>query len=189
MADIMYLEYKDIVLRDTTSEDVDTYLRWMTSGEWRYYDAPWEGIYDSLSPEKEAEWRELFQKIGTNPLPEPRHRLTITLTDGTPIGRVTRYGSERLDSVWYLGIDICEDAQLNKGLGTQAMMAWTNYLFENSGIHKLEIHTWTINLRMMRVAEKLGYTFEGREREIRQWEGEWIDMVRYGMLRGEWNKI
>ena len=39
---------------------------------------------------------------------------------------------------------------------------------------------------MMRVAEKLGFVREGVWREAREWQGERIDRVLYGMLRREW---
>jgi hypothetical protein len=34
-----------IVLRDRQPSDVESYLRWQTSGEWRLVDAPWENEY------------------------------------------------------------------------------------------------------------------------------------------------
>jgi ribosomal-protein-serine acetyltransferase len=38
----------------------------------------------------------------------------------------------------------------------------------------------------MRVAEKLGLVYEGAERELREWQGERLDLVLYGLLRREW---
>jgi RimJ/RimL family protein N-acetyltransferase len=39
---------------------------------------------------------------------------------------------------------------------------------------------------MMHVALKVGFKYEGTESEVRQWQGEWLDLVHYGMLRSEW---
>jgi len=39
---------------------------------------------------------------------------------------------------------------------------------------------------MMHVAEKLGIRLEGRERELVQWQDQWQDRLRYGLLRREW---
>ena len=185
----MERKYQDITLRDTRTDDYEANLRWLTSGEWRDYDAPWEGKLEALTEEQEENFKKNFIAPLLRPQPALPNRVTLALADDTPIGWVTRFGSERFPAVWYVGIDICEDAYLNKGLGFQALTAWTSHLFENSDIHKLEIHTWTINPRMMRLAEKLGYTFEGRERELVQWQGEWIDRVRYGLLRREWEGL
>lgn len=38
----------NLVLRDRLPSDVERYLHWRTHGEWRYYDAPWEGIEENL---------------------------------------------------------------------------------------------------------------------------------------------
>lgn len=178
----------EILLRDTLPDDVDAYLHWQTNGEWRYYDAPWEGVLESMSESQQEAYRHRFKRAVETPLPALRARATISLPDYTPIGWVNRYANDRFPSVWYVGIDICEDNLLNKGLGTQALGEWVNYLFRHSEIHKIEIHSWSINPRMLHVAEKLEFRHEGTERELLQWQGEWIDRVRYGMLREEWEQ-
>lgn len=177
---------EETILRDTLPVDVDAYLHWQTSGEWRYFDAPWEGVMKSMSPSQEEAFRHRFEQNVKKTLPTPRARATIALPDNLPVGWVTRYKNDRFPTVWYVGIDICEDQLLNKGLGTQAMGIWVDYLFRHSKIHKIELHTWSINPRMMRVAEKIGFLYEGTERELIRWQGDWIDRVRYGMLREEW---
>lgn len=175
-----------ILLRDTQETDVDAYLRWQTTGEWRHYDAPWEGVIETLSPAQQELFRQRFLEARQKELPSPRQNATIALPDNTPLGWVTRYGTQRFPHVWYIGIDICEDEYLNSGLGSHALKLWIQYLFDTSDIHKMEIHTWSINPRMARVAEKLGFTSEGIERELIQWQGEWINRLRFGMLRQDW---
>lgn len=179
-------ESDQVLVRDTEPTDVEAYLRWQSSGEWRYYDAPWEGVIETLSPAQQELFRQRFLEARQKPLPTPRQNATIALPDETPLGWVTRYGTQRFPNVWYIGIDICEDAYLNHGLGTHALRLWIEYLFSQSDIHKMEIHTWSMNPRMSRVAQKLGFTDEGTERELIQWQGEWINRVRFGMLRQEW---
>jgi hypothetical protein len=39
---------------------------------------------------------------------------------------------------------------------------------------------------MARVAEKVGFVYEGRQREMRLWQGEWLDLLHFGILREEW---
>jgi RimJ/RimL family protein N-acetyltransferase len=38
---------------------------------------------------------------------------------------------------------------------------------------------------MIHVAEKLGFVYEGAQRELIEWQGERLDLVHYGMLRRE----
>jgi RimJ/RimL family protein N-acetyltransferase len=53
-------------------------------------------------------------------------------------------------------------------------------------VHRIGLDTWSFNPRMMRVAEKLGFVYEGAERELMAWQGERLDFVHYGLLRREW---
>ena len=174
------------MLRDILPEDVDAFLRWQTTGEWRFLDAPWEGILHSLSSSQAEAFRKRFLEARKEPLQTPRKRVVIALPDSTPIGTVSRYGSDGFPDIFYLGIDICEDTYLNQGLGTLALGEWRDYLFLNSKAHKLELHTWSFNPRMIRVAEKLGFIQEGTERELIEWQGQRLDRLRFGMLRSEW---
>lgn len=86
-----------VILRDRLPSDVDSYLRWRTLGEWRRYDAPWEGVCTAMTVEEIATFR-------------------------------------------------------------------------------------------MRVAEKLGFVYEGAQRELVEWQGKRLDLVHYGMLRREWEE-
>lgn len=175
-----------IMLRDMLPEDVDAFLRWQTNGEWRLLDAPWEGILHSLSPSLAEGFCKRFLEARKEPLQTPRKRVVIALPDSTPIGTVSRYGSDLFQDIFYLGIDICEDTYLNQGLGTLALGEWRDYLFLKSKAHKLELHTWSFNPRMIRVAEKLGFKYEGTERELVEWQGARLDRLRFGLLRVEW---
>jgi RimJ/RimL family protein N-acetyltransferase len=106
-----------------------------------------------------------------------------------PIGWVSRYGQERFSDVWHVGIDICEDDHLNRGIGTEALKLWVDYLFRDSTTHKIGLETWSFNKRMIRVAEKAGFVYEGVEREMVQWQGKWLDLIHFGVLRQEWEEI
>ena len=178
---------KRVALRDRLISDVDRFVAWQTHGEWLRYDAPWEGFGNSLTREQEEKIRSYFTESACGELPKPRKTAMIVLRDGNRlIGSVNRYGNERFPDVYYVGINIYEDDCLNQGLGTEALKLWVNYLFMESTVHKIECHTWSLNPRMVCVAEKLGFREEGRERELIQWQGKWQDRIRFGLLRQEW---
>jgi RimJ/RimL family protein N-acetyltransferase len=173
-------------LRDDLPTDVDAFLRWQIQGQWRLFDAPWEGVRTTYTQAEQAQYRQRFLEKLAEELPSPRKRAVIVLLDDKPIGWVIRYGEERSPQTWMVGIDICEDDRLEQGLGTEALSLWVDYLFANSIVHRLGLDTWSFNLRMMHVAEKLGFIPEGAQRQVLQWQGEWLDLVHYGMLRDEW---
>jgi RimJ/RimL family protein N-acetyltransferase len=177
-----------VCLRDRAPSDVDAFLRWQIHGQWRLFDAPWEGVRTAYTEAEEARFRQRFLDGLVESLPSPRKRAVITLLDDRPVGWVIRYGEERSPDTWMVGIDICEDDLLEQGLGTEALRLWVDYLFTNSSIHRLGLDTWSFNPRMLRVAEKLGFIPEGAQREVLQWQGQWLDLVHFGMLREEWER-
>lgn len=178
-----------IMLRRHTVDDIETHIRWFSTGEWRYFNSPWSGYRTETSSEQaEKDRRFLLKKFK-----DPKHWLNtgamIVTLAGFPIGDISVYGQSKFEHAWSVGIGICEDAYLNKGYGTEAMCLWVDYLFCTNDIHKLYLATWSFNPRMIRSADKVGFTCEGRERELREWQGEWLDLLHFGILREEWEKL
>ena len=176
-----------ISLRDRSTIDVDRYIHWQNHGEWLEYDAPWEGCGDPLTAEQEQKIRTTFIKTTKAELSKPRYGgMIVYRKEDKIIGTVNRYMDKRFPSVFYIGINICEDEYLNRGLGTEALRLWVDYLFNCSKAHKIECHTWSLNPRMIHLAEKLGFKLEGQERELINWKEEWQHRLRFGLLRCEW---
>jgi RimJ/RimL family protein N-acetyltransferase len=179
----------NVVLRDRVMSDLECHLRWLCQGEWRTYDAPWEVADLAGTEEARQRYRERFLESCREEKVTPRKRATITTNQGTPLGWVTRYGDHRFSKVWAVGINICEDKYLNKGMGTEALALWVSHLFKHSDIHRISLKTWSLNPRMKHVAEKLGFVFEGAEREMLEWKAEWLNRLHYGLLRSEWDEL
>jgi RimJ/RimL family protein N-acetyltransferase len=167
-----------VILRDWLPSEVDRFIYWQTHGEWRMYDGPWEGVWSSLTADQETQFRKQFAELCKAELPLPRKRALIVTKDKQPLGWVTRYGEERTPEAWMVG----------KGLGTEALGLWVDYLFTNSTVHCLGLDTWSSNQRMIHVAGKLGFVREGVQREAHQWQGQWLDFVHFGILRSEWEE-
>lgn len=164
--------------------DIQLFLRWRRLDcQARRYDAPWEqpGSDDEfaakavLAIEKEAAGRIA--------------RAMISDPDGTAIGSVNAYGDKECAESRNVGIAIYEDSRLGRGLGTEALRLWVRYLFASQNLHRVGLETWSFNPRMARVAEKVGFKFEGLEREARFWEGQWLDRLYFGLLASEWREM
>ena len=63
--------------------------------------------------------------------------------------------------VFELGIELFDDADRGHGLGADAISAMNRYLFDQEAAHRVQLTTDVDNLAMRRVAERLGFTFEG----------------------------
>lgn len=178
-----------VILRGWLASDVDPFIRWLTQGEWRLFDAPWEGFRSASTVEEEKRDREWFMnQLNGGDKSWFNRRAVIATPNNVPLGWVNRYGEQDNPHVCFVGIDICEDAYLNRGLGTEALERWVNHIFATSDVHKIGLETWSFNGRMIRVAEKAGFVCEGRQREVQQWQGEWLDLIQFGLLREEWQE-
>jgi RimJ/RimL family protein N-acetyltransferase len=120
--------------------------------------------------------------------PDRIHHRNYLFDIPTRLAKFRRTTQARSPETWTIGIDICEDEYLERGLGTEALRLWVDYLFANSTVHRIGLDTWSFNPRMVRVAEKLGFTPEGAQRQVLQWQNHWLDLIHYGMLRAEWEK-
>ena len=176
-----------VCLRKWQASDCDHFVRWLAQGEWLRFDAPWAEFRLTGSPGDDRHNREWFLKQleRTDRCWLTGSAVIATLED-TPIGWVSRYGGQDEPGVITVGIDICEDAFLNRGLGTEALKLWVDHLFAAWDYHRIGLDTWSFNPRMIRVAEKVGFVYEGRRRHMKHWQGEWLDSVHFGILREEW---
>ena len=183
------IEGETVLLRDFEPSDLDVYISWMVNdGIWKRYDAPWEE-----QPEWNEQTRQMYADRFTGYCSDrsvPRRRVGIVVKDGCRlIGWVNRYAVDLHPDACMVGLDICVDGVLGRGYGSEALVLWVDHLFSQSEFHRIGLATYSFNVAMQRVAEKSGFTLEGREREIRFWDGEWIDRLTYGLLREEWDLV
>lgn len=173
-----------VSLRRRTVADIQLFLNWRRLDcQANRLDAPWDQISSDeeyaakavLSIEKEAAGR--------------ISRAIIVDSEGTAIGSVNAYGDKECAESRNVGIAIYDDSRLGRGLGTEAFRMWIGYLFSAQNLHRVGLETWSFNPRMARVAEKVGFKFEGLEREVRFWEGQWLDKLHYGLLASEWRDL
>jgi ribosomal-protein-alanine N-acetyltransferase len=72
------------------------------------------------------------------------------------------------------------------GIATSAVGSMLRWGFEQLGLNRIEATINPDNARSIRVAEKLGFTREGRLRDYRRMAGGFRDCYIYGLLRREW---
>jgi RimJ/RimL family protein N-acetyltransferase len=183
------VEPSRVSLRRRAAEDEPAFWRWSREGEWLAWDAPWEAV--------EAQSREDFRtaflrSVERDSKGVPRRAVIELAMDGEkaarPVGWVSRYGDPSLPDCARIGIDLCEDDALGKGIGRVALRLWIGHLFAALPLHRIGLDTWSYNERMIKVARAIGFVEEGRERELREWKGTRIDLVRFGLLAREWRR-
>ncbi len=92
-----------------------------------------------------------------------------------PFDDVNRYGCE-------IGYWLSE-RYWNKGIMTEVVAAYSNYIFENTEFVRLEAHVFGWNRGSGKVLEKCGFEFEGAHRKACFKDGKWCDMIIYAKVR------
>ena len=180
---------KKSILRDPKLTDLESFGYWMQPGhDWQKMDGPY---YPRPSKKEVTEilvkWE---QAIKAQNWPDLRQRLVIVDNlKNMVIGMVNRYWISEETNWPAIGITIYDSELWGKGFGYEALGIWCQYLFDNEPkFVRLDMRTWSGNIGMMKVAEKLGFTKEAVFRMARIVEGEYYDGVGYGVLRTEWEE-
>lgn len=188
----MQIEFENIILRDMVESDIEDYVRWFTTEtEWSKTDAPWEPIESDRETEYTS-WRKYYESV--KDLPDDVHRWRLEIEwNGRHVGWVSSYSIDENykwigkvkegQNVYHaVGIDICESDVWGNGIGTNALRAFINYIFE-SGLDEIYTQTWSGNIRMLRCAEKLGFKEYNRNRCSREVAGQKYDGLTFRLKR------
>lgn len=145
--------------------------------EWKKWDAPYyehqSFTYDDFMTKVSSQYIEQEDVYGI-------------FKNGRLIGTVSYYWEHKPSNWLEAGIIIYDSTQWNKRYGTPCFKAWITYLFETQSLVRVGFTTWSGNIRMMRLGEKLGMTLEARLRNCRLYQDEYYDSIRYGVLKEEW---
>lgn len=201
----MEIRYKDIVLRDYLTTDIEDDIRWNTEEtEWALWDAPWEMEEELLKFDPEKFRKETMEELEKAKAKEDfRWSFEIDTSDGVHIGGVNSYlinenyewvrekdVLENQKTYHTLGIEIDESAYWGRGLGTQALAAFIQYHLDH-GYSELCLQTWSGNTRMIKSAERLGFDICKREIGIRKVRGGiydgltfYLDMDKFYAYKG-----
>ena len=95
----------------------------------------------------------------------------IAYEDAEPVGYIQSYVAAAAGNGWWIderdpgvrGIDlfIPDESRLGKGLGTRIVQAFTEFLFSDSAVTKIQIDPAPTNARAIRVYENAGFRAEG----------------------------
>ena len=77
-------------------------------------------------------------------------------------------------------------AHQGQGITTRAVEALLTHLFDEKGIHRVEIRAAPENRRSRAMAERFGLRTEGVLRHSMFCSGRWLDQVVYALLEDEW---
>jgi len=76
-----------------------------------------------------------------------------------------------------------------QGYGAEAISWAVDWAFKFANVHKVEIRTSSYNERARHLYQKLGFSLEGKKREVIYIDRKYYDMIEFGMLESEWKRL
>lgn len=181
----MQISGKHIHLRDIQAKDKDSLIYWLQPHHnWHKFNGPY------YPPSPSDKIIDIVEKGISSEPPDPRRRLLIVDKKTDEImGMTTCYWISRETDWMAIGIAIYNPDNWSKGYGYDALRLWCDYLFEAyPNFVRLDMRTWSGNIGMMKLAEKLGFKLEATFRKARIVEDKYYDGLGYGILREEWEQ-
>jgi len=81
-----------------------------------------------------------------------------------------------------------DEAEINKGYMTEALNGAIKIMFEEKGLHRLEVNIIPRNIRSRRVVEKLNFIEEGLSKKYLLINGVWEDHLHYAKYNEQLEK-
>lgn len=172
-----------IRFRGIEKADLPFYVRWLNDPEVK------QGlsINRPLSLAEEEEWFSgLLQK------PRQERPLAIEIQPDPELDEWVFVGNWGLINIdWEarsaeVGIHIGEKKYWNQGFGTRAMRLVCKHSFDDLNLHRLWLRVYQRNQRAIKAYQKAGFQEEGRFRQARFLDGEYVDVLIMSVLAPEW---
>ena len=174
-----------VELREATEQDIDDLYYWKYE-EKKQEAKKWNGPYipetKITKEEFKINWYKDYEIAPNTP------NSLIIFVGNKLIGTVGAYWVDKNTNWLETGIVIYDNNYWNGGYGTEAYKLWIDFLFSSTDLHRLGMSTWSGNVRMMKVAERIGMKEEARVRDARMVDGEYFDAIKMGILRAEWEE-
>lgn len=112
-------------------------------------------------------------------------RLAV-VTAGQTVGSVfwfrRDWGLPETSWCWEIAVHIFPGWR-NRGIGTHAQRLLVHYLFDHTRAERVQAVTDVENTAEQRALDRVGFTREGRLRDLQWREGGWHDQLIYSLLR------
>jgi len=121
------------------------------------------------------------------PAPMPSNICFRIEKDGEAIGQVCLKAIRWINHKAQISMFIKKDMQ-SKGFGMKALNAIIDYGFNRLNLYRLEAEVIDGNESSIKMVRKTGFTEEGRLREAKFVNGEFRDLLIFGLLKKDHNK-
>ena len=181
MSQLPTLQGKNISLRELSMQDAEgDYPNWFNDPEVTKYNSHGERVYTKEMAQEyihmvsSSTFHNVFAIIETA---SRKHIGNISLQSINTKARNAEFA-----------ILIGEPSVYGKGMGEEAGKLLLDYGFGDLNLHRIYCGTSSNNLGMQKLAVKLGMKQEGLRRDGLLKNGEFADIIEYGILENEYTK-
>jgi len=170
-----------VKLREYREEDIILAYEYMNDPEVLLNLSP--EIPYPMTLEKEIDWFENQKRLRDN------YNFAIeSIRDEIYIGGCGINEIDWKNGTATVGIFIGHKGYRGKGYGTDAMKVLVGFLFSQTNVNRVQLFTYSFNLRAIKSYLKCGFVEEGRLRQRIFRSGEYHDELVMSILREEYNK-
>jgi len=179
------LKGEKVILRPVKRSDISYFLKWFNDMEVTQYLM----MYLPLTEMAEEKWIE--EMAGGDSAGKDAHFVIETIGSDTniPVGIIGLHGINPKDHNAMFGIVIGEMDYWSKGYGAEATRLLLNYGFQQLNLHRIGSAAFAFNERSIKLHKRVGFIEEGRQRQAMFKNGEFHDIVEFGLLRDEWKEL
>lgn len=175
---MFYRLHSGYFVRSLQEEDLDgPYSGWFQNQEVCRYNR--HGKF----PKTRAYFREYIQSLNR----EDRIVWAICHDADGHIGNVSLDGMSLINRNAEFAIILGDPRHWGKGVGVAAGRALVAHGFHKINLQRIQCGTASTNVGMQKLAVALGMRQEGVRRSHLFLEGEWVDMIEFGLLRDEFH--
>ena len=106
--------------------------------------------------------------------------------NGEKVGTIALFHIDRDYRKAEFGAFMVDPKHQGKGIGTKALELLLEYAFNELNLHRVEGGYIEDNDASRIIQEKFSFQKEGRQREAKFKDGEYVDIVRMSLLEDEW---
>ena len=170
----------DILLRWPTIADAEDIFALIDSN--RDHLSRWlEWVETVRSVEDERRWIEIcarMQSEGTGTPP-------VLVYQGVTAGSVGTESFDLLRKSCEIGYFLSEHLQ-GRGIMTRACRSILSFVFDTLGMNRVQIRVMPQNMRSIAIPRRLGFVYEGVQRQAQLLHGQFYDFAVFSLLASEW---
>jgi RimJ/RimL family protein N-acetyltransferase len=126
----------------------------------------------------------LFEELMTS---DPRNRVAFTIEAGErAIGTCMLRDLDGTHRSSEMGISVWNPEDRGQGYGKESIRLLVEYGFRHLNLHRIGLTVVRHNERAIRCYRSCGFQEEGRLRQSRWIDGEYVDMTLMSILRSDW---